>query len=77
MNTKYTIIRVISLHAYQLDTLPGIHNVFHAVLLRRASEDPLPLQEQDDWQPPLLITDKGDEEYEVEEILASHKLYNS
>ena len=68
--------KVISSHAYQLDTLPGIYNVFHTGLLRRASEDPLPSQERDNWQPPSLITDDGAEEYKVEKIIASRKLYN-
>jgi transposase InsO family protein/predicted aspartyl protease len=76
INAKYTITKVVSSHDYQLDTPPGIHNVFHAVLLRRASEDPLPSQERDDWQPPALITYDGAEEYGVDRILASRKLRN-
>src|ERR1700739_1728142 len=76
VNAKYTITKVISSHAYQLDPPPGIHNVFYTMLLRRAAEDPLPSQKRDDWQPPSLITDNGTEEYEVDKIIASRKLCN-
>lgn len=65
---KYTVIEVVGSHSYRLDTPPGIHNVLHSRLLRPASDDPLPGQEQDDTQPgPEILED--DEEYAVEKIL--------
>ena len=41
-NVKYTVLEVISSHSYRLDTPPGIHDVFHASLLKRAAADPFP-----------------------------------
>ena len=41
-NTKYMVLKVISNHNYRLDIPPGIHNVFHASLLKRAAADPFP-----------------------------------
>src|SRR5437667_1036797 len=69
VNAKFTVTRVVSPHAYELDTPPGIHNVFHVDLLRRVATDLLPSQEVDDSQPPPIIDDKGVKEYSVEEIL--------
>lgn len=69
---QFTVIERIGSHAYRLDTPPGIHNVFHTMLLRSVSNDPLPSQKQVDWQPPaILIEDNGGEheEWQVEEIL--------
>ena len=60
-NIKYTILKVISSHNYKLDTPPGIHNVFHASLLKRAAADPFPNQRQDNLRPPAIIMD-GEEE---------------
>ena len=51
-----------------MDTPPGIHNVFHASLLKRAAADPFPNQCQDDLRPPAIMVD-GEEEWEVERIL--------
>jgi RNase H-like domain found in reverse transcriptase/Reverse transcriptase (RNA-dependent DNA polymerase)/Integrase zinc binding domain/Chromo (CHRromatin Organisation MOdifier) domain len=67
-NAKYTVTKCIGSHSYQLDTPPGVHNVFHSDLLRLASSDPLPSQVQDDSQPPPVLVG-NDEEYEVERIL--------
>ena len=67
-NAKYTVLEVISSHSYRLDTPPGIHNVFHTSLLKRAAADPFPNQCQDDLRPPVIIVD-GEEEWEVERIL--------
>jgi len=39
------------------------------MLLKRAAEDPLPSQLRDDAQPPAIITEEGDQEYQVEKIL--------
>ena len=67
-NAKYTVLEVISSHSYRLDTPPGIHNVFHASLLKRAAADPFPNQRQDNLRPPAIIVD-GEKEWEVERIL--------
>ena len=69
VNAKFTVTRVVSPHAYELDTPPGIHNVFHVDLLRHIATDSLPLQEVDDSQPLPIINNKGVVEYDVEEIL--------
>ena len=67
-NTKFTIIKLISSHAVQLDTPPGVHPVFHVDLLRPASIDSLPSQVSDDVQPPAAIVD-GKKEYTIKKIL--------
>ena len=67
-NAKYTVLKVISSHNYRLDTPPGIHNVFHASLLKRAAADPFPNQRQDNSRPPAIIMDR-EEEWKVERIL--------
>ena len=67
-NAKYTVLKVISNHSYRLNTPSGIHNVFHASLLKRAAADPFPNQRQDNSRPPAIIMDK-EEEWEVERIL--------
>ena len=60
-NAKYTVLKVISSHNYKLDTPPGIHNVFHTSLLKRAATDPFPNQRQDNSRPPVIIIDKEEE----------------
>jgi len=42
LNAKYTVIDVPGTHTVKLDTPPGIHPVFHVMLVKRAPEDPLP-----------------------------------
>lgn len=67
---KYTVTKIISSHAYELDVPSGIWNRFHVTLLRPAATNPLPSQRQDDNQPPAISTDDdGNPEWEVEEIL--------
>ena len=69
-HAKYTITKVISSHAYELDVPPGIWNRFHVTLLHPAATDPLPSQRQDDNQPPAISSDDdGNPEWEIEEIL--------
>jgi hypothetical protein len=75
-NAKYTVTELIGSHACRLDTPPGIHNVFHVMHLKRAGDDPLPSQVQDDTQPPAIVPENdpdGEEEWQVEEILDSRK----
>jgi hypothetical protein len=57
-------------HAYKVD-LPEtirVHLIFSPDKLRKASDDPLPGQRND---PPLPIQVNGDDEWEVDEVLAS------
>ena len=64
-----------------MDTPPGIHNVFHANLLKRAAADPFPNQCQDNLRPPAIMVD-GEEEWEVKRILKErikgrqHQVFN-
>ena len=75
-NAKYTVTELIGSHACRLDTPPGIHNVFHVMHLKRAGDDLLPSQVQDNTQPLAIVTGDdpdGEEEWQVEEILNSRK----
>lgn len=67
-HAKFQVIAEVGSHAYRLNTPPGVHPVFHAALLRPASSDPFPSQQNDDYQPPAQIID-GEEEYLVERIM--------
>src|SRR5437667_680081 len=59
---------LVSSIANNLNTTHGIHLVFHVSLLRPASSDPFPSQQDDDNQPsPIRINNTN--EYEIEEIL--------
>lgn len=71
---KYRVTEVIGSHACRLDTPPGIHNVFHVGLLKLTSDDQLPSQESDDYRPPAILTENGEEEYAVEAILGKKKV---
>ena len=53
-NAKYTVIKAVGSHAYQLDTPKGIHNVFHTNLLRPAYINPFPSQIINNSQPPAI-----------------------
>ena len=67
-NRKYTVLEVISSYSYKLDTLLGIHNVFHISLLKRAADNLFPNQRRGDFRPPAVMVD-GEEEWEVERVL--------
>jgi hypothetical protein len=75
LNAKYEVTELVGSHACRLNTPPGIHSVFHVMLLKRAGDDPLPSQQQDDTQPPAVVPDspEGGEEWQVEEILQARK----
>lgn len=57
-SAKFIVTEVVGPHSYRLDVPPGVHNVFNVDLLRPAGVDPLPSQEQDDYQPPPILTDR-------------------
>ncbi|CCO35912.1 hypothetical protein BN14_10033 [Rhizoctonia solani AG-1 IB] len=66
----FTIVEKISSHAYRLE-LPAtmrIHNVFHINLLSAFKEDTDFHRRQ--VKPAPIITDEGEEEYEVDKIVA-------
>jgi hypothetical protein len=65
---KFTITEVIGPHSYRLNVPGSVQDVFNVDLLRPASEDPLPSQERDDYQPPAILAD-GEEYWLVEKIL--------
>lgn len=72
-HAKYTVQKTFpdSSQFYELNTPKGIHNKFHTSLLRPASDNPFPSQQQDDTQPPGIVTETGDTEYGIDEILQS------
>ena len=77
VNAKYKITKIISPHVVELDVPSKIWPRFHVELLRKANDDPLPSQIQDDTQPsPVFIRDnKGSlrPEQIVERILRAEK----
>ena len=62
------MLKVISSYNYKLDTPPGIHNVFHTSLLKRAADNSFPNHRRGDFRPPVVMMD-GEEEWEVERVL--------
>jgi len=68
-NAKYTVKELVGSHAVRLDTPPGIHDVFHVMLLRKASTDPLPSQAVHEPQPLALASEEDEKVYLVEAIL--------
>jgi len=67
-NVKYTIVKKISSHLFCLNTLSGIHNVFHSVMLQSAVMNALSFQHMTDSQPLSQIV-SNEEEFEIEKIL--------
>ena len=61
-------MEVIGPHSYRLNVPGSVQDVFNVDLLHPASEDPLPSQERDDYQPPAILAD-GEEYWPVEKIL--------
>ena len=59
---------MISNHNYKLDTPPGIHDIFHISLLKRAADNPFLNQRRGDFRPPVIIVDR-EEEWKVERVL--------
>jgi transposase InsO family protein len=61
-------------NAYRLKLPPALnrlHPVFNVVKLMPAPDDPIPGRPSPDHPPPALIDEKGEEHYEVEEVLDS------
>jgi len=67
-NVKYIIVKKISSHSFCLNTLSGIHNVFHSVMLQSAVMNALSSQNMTDSQPSSQIV-SNEEEFEIKKIL--------
>ncbi|KAI0997026.1 hypothetical protein K3495_g11161 [Podosphaera aphanis] len=77
VNAKYSVTKVISPHVVELDVPSKVWPRFHVELLRKASQDPLPSQLQDDIQPaPKISGDHPDDipEQTVERILRAERM---
>ena len=71
LHHKYTVTKVVSSNAVELDVPREVHRVFNVDLLRRAATDPLPGQVVDDAQPPPIAEADGDPEWAVEAIIGA------
>ncbi len=67
-NVKYIIVKKISLHFFCLNTLSGIHNMFHSVMLQSAVINALSSQHMTDLQPLSQIV-SNEEEFKIKKIL--------
>ncbi len=67
-NVKYIIVKKISSHFFCLNTLSGIHNVFHSIMLQSAAMNALSSQCMIDLQSLSQIV-SNEEEFEIKKIL--------
>ncbi len=67
-NVKYIIVKKISSHSFCLNTLSGIHNVFHLIMLQSAVMNALSSQHTTDLQSLSQIV-SDEEEFEIKKIL--------
>jgi hypothetical protein len=68
-HAKYRVIKQVAPLVYELDVPTGIHNRFHAELLRRFPNNPFPSQVA--ATPRSTIQVDGEDEWELEEILCA------
>ena len=66
---KFKMLKKIESHAYRLNVLTDIHDVFHVQLLRLATNNLLSSQRIVIVDSSVIINEEGDEEYEIEEIV--------
>lgn len=71
LHAKYKVTKIISHHVVELDIPIGIHPRFHVDMLKRAENDPLPSQKQDDYFPaPVNVNmPRIYQEWEIERII--------
>ncbi len=59
LTLPYQVTELVGLHTLQLNVPPGIHDVFHVDLVKRAASDALPSQMQDSLElQPLEVAGK-------------------